>query len=44
MWFCSDIEDLEPLVELIGQFNQLEELNLANNLFTQLPEDLSCWH
>ena len=41
-WF-SDIDDLEPLVDLLAQFQGLEELNLSNNLFTQLPSDLSTW-
>jgi Leucine-rich repeat (LRR) protein len=42
--FISEIEDIEPLIELISQFQGLEELNLSNNLFTQLPADLSSWH
>ena len=38
-----EIEDIEPLVPIIGRFAHLTELNLSNNFFTHLPHDLSCW-
>jgi len=31
------------MVDVIAQLPNLEELNLADNLFTQLPPDLSSW-
>jgi Leucine-rich repeat (LRR) protein len=31
-------------VDVIALFSNLEELNLSNNLFTQLPPDLTSWH
>ena len=39
-----EIKSLDSIVELIAQFTHLEELNLAGNLFTCLPPDLSSWH
>jgi Leucine-rich repeat (LRR) protein len=38
-----EIDDLEPLVEIIAQLPNLEELNLSDNLFQVLPHDLSSW-
>ena len=32
------------MVDRIAIFKNLEELNLSNNLFTKLPEDLASWH
>ena len=42
---CRSINDatLVQIVPLIARFNDLEELNLQNNLFTELPSDLSAW-
>ena len=37
-----EIEDLTPLVPILGKFEHLTELNLSNNFFTHLPMDLSC--
>lgn len=39
-----EIEDLDNVIDLLGQFEYLEELNLANNQFTSLPSDLSQLH
>ena len=39
----QEINDLEPLVAVIAQFPNLEELCLSNNLFTEMPADLSSW-
>ena len=37
------MEDISTLVPLLAKFQSLEEINLSNNLFTQLPKDLSSW-
>ena len=37
----QEIEDLDVIMELLGQFELLEELNLSNNQFQKLPQDLS---
>ena len=41
----SEIDDLalDSLSELIALFTELEDLNLSNNNFTQLPIDLRKW-
>lgn len=38
-----DIESLTSLVPLLAKFANLEEVNLSNNTFTQMPKDLSTW-
>ena len=37
----QEIEDLNVIMDMLPQFEFLEELNLSNNQFQQLPEDLS---
>ena len=37
----QEIEDLDVIMELLSQFELLEELNLSNNQFQHLPHDLS---
>ena len=37
------IAHLDSLVEPIGKFSALEDLNLADNLLTHLPVELSLW-
>ena len=37
----QEIEDLDVIMDLLSQFQLLEELNLSNNQFQSLPHDLS---
>ena len=37
----QEIEDLDIIMDTLEKFELLEELNLSNNQFSRLPEDMS---
>ena len=37
----QEIEDLDIIMEILEKFELLEELNLSNNQFSRLPDDMS---